>query len=42
MEAVSWEDAADGEVAPPEGIPLTMTPAEEAAAFADPLLGLSP
>jgi serine protease AprX len=42
MEAVSWEDAADGEVAPPAGTPLTMTPTEEAAAFADPLLGLSP
>jgi subtilisin family serine protease len=42
LEAVSWEDAADGEVAPPAGTPLTMTPTEEAAAFADPLLGLSP
>jgi hypothetical protein len=39
---VSWEDAADSEVAPPEGTPLTMTPEEEAAALADPLLGLSP
>jgi len=39
---VTWEDAADGEVAPPEGTPLTMTPEEEAAALADPLLGLSP
>jgi serine protease AprX len=39
---VSWEDAADSEVAPPEGTPLTMTPEEEAAALADPLLGLGP
>ena len=39
---VSWEDAADSEVAPPEGTPLTMTPEEEAAALADPLLGLDP
>ena len=39
---VTWEDAADGEVAPPVGTPLTMTPEEEAAALADPLLGLSP
>jgi serine protease AprX len=42
VEAVSWEDAADSEVAPPAGTPLTMTPEEEAAAFEDPLLGLSP
>lgn len=42
MEAVSWEDAADGEVAPPAGTALTMTPEEEAAALGDPLLGLSP
>jgi serine protease AprX len=39
---VSWEDAADGEVAPPAGTPLAMTPEEEQAALADPLLGLSP
>jgi hypothetical protein len=39
---VSWEDAADSEVAPPEGVPLAMTPEEEAAALADPLLGLAP
>ena len=39
---VSWEDAADGEVAPPAGTPLAMTPEEEAAALEDPLLGLSP
>ncbi len=42
VEAVSWEDAADGEVAPPAGTALTMTPEEEAAALGDPLLGLSP
>jgi serine protease AprX len=42
MEAVTWEDAADGEVAPPAGTPLTMTAEEEAAALADPLLGLTP
>ena len=39
---VSWEDAADGEVAPPAGTPMTMTPEEEAAALEDPLLGLGP
>jgi serine protease AprX len=42
VEAVTWEDAAESEVAPPEGTPLTMTPDEEAAALADPLLGLAP
>ena len=42
VEAVSWEDAADGEIAPPVGTALTMTPEEEAAALGDPLLGLSP
>jgi hypothetical protein len=41
VEAVTWEDAAESEVAPPEGTPLTMTPEEEAAALADPLLGLA-
>jgi serine protease AprX len=41
-EDVTWEDAADSEVAPPDGIPLTMTPEEEAAALADPDLGLAP
>ena len=39
---VTWEDAADYEVAPPEGIPLALTPEEEAAALADPDLGLAP
>ena len=41
-EDVTWEDAADSEVAPPEGTPLAMTPEEEAAALADPDLGLAP
>jgi serine protease AprX len=41
-EDVTWEDAADSEVAPPAGTPLAMTPEEEAAALADPLLGLAP
>jgi serine protease AprX len=41
-EDVTWEDAADSEVAPPVGVPLAMTPEEEAAALADPLLGLAP
>ena len=36
---VTWEDAADSEVAPPEGTPLALTPEEEAAALADPDLG---
>jgi serine protease AprX len=39
---VSWEDAAESEVAPPEGTPLALTPEEEAAALADPDLGLTP
>jgi hypothetical protein len=38
---VTWEDAADGEVDPPEGTPTGMTPEEEAAAEADPELGLT-
>jgi serine protease AprX len=38
---VTWEDAADGEVDPPEGTPTVMTPEEEAAAEADPDLGLT-
>jgi serine protease AprX len=42
LEDVTWEDAADNEVAPPEGVPLAMTPEEEAAALADPDLGLAP
>ena len=42
MEDVTWEDAADDEVAPPEGTPLALTPEEEAAALADPDLGLAP
>jgi serine protease AprX len=42
LEDVTWEDAADSEVAPPEGTPLAMTPEEEAAALADPDLGLAP
>jgi serine protease AprX len=41
-EDVTWEDAADSEVAPPEGTPLALTPEEEAAALADPDLGLTP
>ena len=41
-EDVTWEDAADSEVAPPEGTPLALTPEEEAAALADPELGLAP
>jgi len=40
-EDVTWEDAADGEVDPPEGTPTAMTPEEEAAAEADPDLGLT-
>jgi hypothetical protein len=39
---VTWEDAADSEVAPPAGTPLALTPEEEAAALADPDLGLTP
>jgi serine protease AprX len=39
---VTWEDAADGEVDPPEGTPAVLTPEEEAAAEADPDLGLTP
>jgi len=39
---VTWEDAAEGEVDPPVGMPTTLTPEEEAAAEADPLLGLAP
>ena len=39
---VTWEDAADGEVDPPAGTPTAMTPEEEAAAEADPELGLTP
>jgi serine protease AprX len=39
---VTWEDAAEGEVDPPVGTPTTLTPEEEAAAEADPLLGLTP
>jgi serine protease AprX len=39
---VTWEDAAEGEVDPPEGTPTVMTPEEEAAAEADPDLGLTP
>jgi serine protease AprX len=41
-EDVTWEDAAEGEVDPPDGTPTAMTPEEEAAAKADPLLGLTP
>ncbi len=41
MADVTWEDAADGEVDPPEGTPTAMTPEEEAAAEADPDLGLT-
>ena len=40
-EDVTWEDAADGEVDPPEGTPTVLTPEEEAAAEADPDLGLT-
>ena len=39
---VTWEDAAEGEVDPPAGTLTTLTPEEEAAAEADPLLGLAP
>jgi serine protease AprX len=39
---VTWEDAAEGEVDPPAGTPTAMTPEEEAAAQADPDLGLTP
>ena len=39
---VTWEDAADGEVDPPAGTPTALTPEEEAAAEADPELGLTP
>ena len=39
---VTWEDAAGGEVDPPAGTPTTLTPEEEQAAEADPLLGLGP
>src|SRR4030095_6247010 len=39
---VTWEDAAEGEVDPPAGTPTVMTPDEEAAAEADPDLGLTP
>jgi serine protease AprX len=42
MADVTWEDAAEGEVDPPAGTPTTLTPEEEAAAEADPLLGLEP
>jgi serine protease AprX len=42
MESVTWEDAADGEVDPPQGTPTVMTPEEEQAAEADPELGLTP
>ena len=41
-EDVTWEDAADGEVDPPAGTPTAITPEEEAAAEADPDLGLTP
>ena len=41
-EDVTWEDAADGEVDPPAGTPTALTPDEEAAAEADPDLGLTP
>jgi serine protease AprX len=41
-EDVTWEDAADGEVDPPDGTPTAITPEEEAAAEADPDLGLNP
>jgi len=42
MESVTWEDAAEGEVDPPQGTPTVMTPDEEQAAEADPELGLTP
>ncbi|HKB19473.1 MAG TPA: S8 family serine peptidase [Gaiellaceae bacterium] len=42
IEAVTWEDAAEGEVDPPAGTPTVLTPEEEAAAEADPELGLTP
>jgi serine protease AprX len=42
MADVTWEDAAEAEVAPPAGTPVVMTAAEEAAALADPSLGLTP
>jgi hypothetical protein len=38
---VTWEDNAESEVADPNA-PTTMTPEEEAAALADPDLGLAP
>jgi serine protease AprX len=38
---VTWEDAAESEVENPN-VPATLTPEEEAAALADPLLGLAP
>ena len=40
-EDVTWEDAAEQEVESPTG-PDVMSPEEEAAALADPLLGLAP
>ena len=42
LETFTREDAAEGEVDPPEGTPTIMTPEEEAAAEADPDLGLTP
>jgi serine protease AprX len=39
---VTWEDAADGEIDPPDGTPTVLTPEEEALAEADPSLGLTP
>lgn len=41
MADVTWEDAAESEVDNPNA-PATLTPEEEAAALADPLLGLAP
>ena len=38
---VTWEDAANGEVDPPQGTPTVLTPQEEAAAETDPDLGLT-
>jgi len=38
---VTWEDAAEGEVDPPQGTPTVLTPEEEAAAESDPDLGLT-
>ena len=38
---VTWEDAAEGEVDPPQGTPTALTPEEEAAAESDPDLGLT-